>query len=73
MKCVDLNNETVKILLTFIFHLTKILTKKKNFFERIIKIYNYHIIENILKSELTLEGRITGFNLLAISKINIFY
>ena len=59
--------------LTFIFHLTKILTKKKKFYERIIKIYNYHIIKNILKRELTLEGRIRGFNLLAISKINIFY
>ena len=56
MKCVNLNNETVKILgVHFLYN--KNLEQNKNFSEHIVK------IENILKlwkmRQLTLEGRIT--------------
>ena len=66
MKCVNLNNETVKILGVH-FSYNKNLEQDKNFCENIIK------IENILKSwgmrHLTLEGRITVFKSLAVSKV----
>ena len=69
IKCVNLNNETVKILGVH-FSYNKNLEQDKNFSDHIIK------IENILKvwrmRQLTLEGRITVFKSLAISKnINI--
>ena len=66
MKCVDLNNETVKILGVH-FSYNKNLEQDKKFSDHIIK------IENILKlwrlRQLTLEGRITVFKPLAISKV----
>ena len=66
MKCVNLNNETVKILGVH-FSYNKNLEQDKNFCENIIK------IENILKlwgmRHLTLEGRITVFKSLAVSKV----
>ena len=66
MKCVNLNNETVKILGVH-FSYNKNLEQDKNFSDHIIK------IENILKlwrmRQLTLEGRITVFKSLAISKV----
>ena len=66
MKCVDLNNETVKILGVH-FSYNKNLEQDKNFSDHIIK------MENILKvwrmRQLTLEGRITVFKSLAISKV----
>ena len=65
IKCVNLNNETVKILGVH-FSYNKNLEQDKNFSDHIIK------IENILKvwrmRQLTLEGRITVFKSLAISK-----
>ena len=58
IKCVDLNNETMKILGDH-FSYNKNLEQDKNFCEHIVK------IENILKlwrmRQLTLEGRITVF------------
>ena len=66
MKCVDLNVETVKIL-GVDFSYNKNLEQDKKFSDHIIK------IENILKvwrmRQLTLEGRITVFKSLAISKV----
>ena len=66
MKCVNLNNETVKILGVH-FSYNKNLEQDKNFCENIIK------IENILKlwgmRHLTLERRITVFKSLAVSKV----
>ena len=66
MKCVNLNNETVKILGVH-FSYNKNLEQDKNFCEHIVK------IENILKlwrmRQLTLEGRITVFKSLAVSKV----
>ena len=66
MKCVNLNNETVKILGVH-FSYNKKLERDKNFSEHILK------IENILKlchmRQLTLEGRITVFTSIAISKV----
>ena len=66
MKCVNLNNETVKILGVH-FSYNKNLEQDKNFSEHILK------IESILKlwrmRQLTLEGRITVFKSLAISKV----
>ena len=66
MKCVNLNNETVKILGVH-FSYDKRLEQDKNFSEHILK------IESILKlwcmRQLTLEGRITVFKSLAISKV----
>ena len=66
MKCVNLNNETVKILGVH-FSYNKNLEQDKNFCEHIIK------IENILKlwrmRQLTLEVRITIFKSLAVSKV----
>ena len=66
MKCVNLNNETVKILgVHFLYN--KNLEQDKNFSEHILK------IESILKlwcmRLLTLERRITVFKSLAISKV----
>ena len=66
MKCVNLNNETVTILgVHFSYH--KNIEQDKNFCEHIVK------IENILKlwrmRQLTLEGRITVFKSLAVSKV----
>ena len=60
IKCVNLNNETVKILGVH-FSYNKNLHQDKNFCEHIVK------IENILK--LTLEGRIRVFKSLAASKV----
>ena len=64
MKCVNLNNETMKILVHFSYN--KNLEQDKSFSERIVK------IESILKlwciRQLTLEGRITVFTSLAIFK-----
>ena len=66
MKCFNLNNETVKILGVH-FSYNKNLEQDKNFSEHILK------IESILKlwriRQLTLEGRITVFKSLAISKV----
>ena len=65
MKCVILNNETVKILGVH-FSYNKHLEEDKNFSEQFLK------IESILKldmRQLTLEGRITVFKSLAISKV----
>ena len=66
MKCVNLNNETVKILGVH-FSYNKNLEQDKKFSEYILK------IESILKlwrmRQLTLEGRITVFKSLAISKV----
>ena len=66
MKCANLNNETVKILGVH-FSYNKNIEQDKNFSEHILK------IESILKlwrmRQLTLEGRITVFKSLAISKI----
>ena len=66
MKCVNLNNETVKILGVH-FSYNKKLERDKNFSEHILK------IESILKlchmRQLTLEGRITVFTSIAISKV----
>ena len=65
MKCVNLNNETVKILGAH-FSYNKNLEQDKNFYEHIAK------IENILKlwcmRQLTLKGRIMVFKSLAVSK-----
>ena len=59
MECVNLNDETVKILDVY-FSYSKNLEQDKNFSEHIVK------IENILKlwrmRQLTLEGRITVSN-----------
>ena len=66
MKCVILNNETVKTLAVH-FSYNKILEQDKNFSEHIVK------KESILKlwrmRQLTLEGRITVFKSLAIAKV----
>ena len=65
MKCVNLNNETVKILGVH-FSYNKHLEEDKNFSEQFLK------IESILKldmRQLPLEGRITVFKSLAISKV----
>ena len=66
MKCVNLSNETVKILGVH-FSYNKNLEQDKHFFKHIVK------IESILKlwrmSQLTLEGRFTVFKSLAISKV----
>ena len=66
MKCVNLNNETVKILGVH-FSYNKNLEQDKKFSDYILK------IESILKlwrmRQLTLEGRITVFKSLAISKV----
>ena len=66
MKCVNLNNETVKILGVH-FSYNKNLEQDKNFSEHILK------IESILKlwliRQLTLEGRITLVKSLAIYKV----
>ena len=66
MKCVNLNNETVKILGVH-FSYNKNLEQDKNFCKHIFK------IENILKlwrmRQLTLEGWITVFISLAVSKV----
>ena len=65
MKCVILNNETVKILGVH-FSYNKHLEEDKKFSEQFLK------IESILKldmRQLTLEGRITVFKSLAISKV----
>ena len=63
MKCVNLNNETVKILGVH-FSYNKNLEQDKNFSEHILK------IESILKlwrmRQLTLEGRITVFKSLEL-------
>ena len=70
MKCVNLINETVKILGVH-FSYNKNLEQDENFREHIVK------IENILKlwcmRQLTLEGRITVFKSLTVSKVLIFY
>ena len=66
MKCVNLNNETVKILGAH-FSYNKNLEQYKNFSEHILK------IESILKlwrmRQLTLERGVKAFKSLAISKI----
>ena len=66
MKCVNLNNETVKIL-GLHFSYNKNLEQDKKIFGHIVK------IENILKlwrmRQLTLEERITVFKSLGISKV----
>ena len=66
MKCVNLNNETVKILGVH-FSYNKNLEQDKNFCDHIVK------IENIIKlwrmRQLTLEGRITVFKSLAVFKV----
>ena len=66
MKCVDLNNKTMKILCVHLSY-NKNLEQDKNFCERIVK------IENILKlwciNQWILEGRITVFKFLAVSKV----
>ena len=66
MKCVNLNNETVKILGVH-FSYYKNLEQDKKFSEHILK------IESILKlwliRQLTLEGRITLVKSLAIYKV----
>ena len=66
IKCVNLNNETVKILGVH-FSYNKNLEQDKNFCDHIFK------IENILKlwriGQLTLEGRITVFKSLAVFKV----
>ena len=66
MKCVNLNNETAKILGVH-FSCNKSLEQDEKFSEHILK------IESILKlgrmRQLTLEGRITVFKSLAISKV----
>ena len=68
MKCVNLNNETVKILGVH-FSYNKNLEQDKNFCKHIVK------IENILKlwrmRQLTLEGRITVFKSLTVSVIHL--
>ena len=66
MKCVNLNNETVKILgIHFLYN--KTLEQHNFFFKHIVK------IESILKlrrmRQITLEGRITVFKSLAISEV----
>ena len=66
MKCVNLNNETVKILGVH-FSYNKNLEQDKNFCEHIAKIES---ILNLLRMrQLTLEGRITAFRSLAVSKV----
>ena len=66
MKCVNLNNETMKILAVHVSY-NKSLEQDKIFSEHIVK------TESILKlwdmRQLTLEGRITVFKSLAISKV----
>ena len=66
MKCVNLNNETVKTLGVH-FPYNKNLEQDKNFCEHIAK------IENILKlwcmRQITLNGRIKVFKLIAVSKV----
>ena len=66
MKCANLNNETVKILGVH-FPYNKNFGQDKIFCEHVVK------IENILKlwrtRQLTLEGRITVFKFVAISKV----
>ena len=66
MKCVNRHNETVKIFGVH-FSCNKNLEQDKKFCENIIK------IESILKlwgmRHLTLEGRITVFKSLAVSKV----
>ena len=70
MKCVNLNNKTVKILGVH-FSYNRNLEQDKNFSEHILK------IESILRSwrmrQLTLERRITVFKSLAISNVAHFY
>ena len=66
MKCVNRDNESVKILGVYLLY-NKNLEQDKKFSEHILK------IESILKlwrmRQLTLEGRITVFKSLAISKV----
>ena len=66
MKCVNLNKETLKTLGVH-FSYNKNPEQDENFCEHIVK------IENILKlwrmRQLTLEGRITVFKSLAVSKL----
>ena len=66
MNCVNLDNETLKILGVH-FSYSKNLEQDKNFCKHIVK------IENILKlwrmRQLTLEGRITVLKFLALSKV----
>ena len=66
MKCVNLNNETVKILSVH-FSYNKNLKQDKFFSEHILKIESILNIWRI--RQLTLEGRITVFKSLAISKV----
>ena len=70
IKCVNLNNETLKILRVH-FSYNKNLDQDINFCEYIVK------IENILRlwrmRQLTLVGRITVFKTLVVSKVIIFY
>ena len=67
MKCVNLNNETVKILGVHLFYFEQ----DKNFCEHIVK------IEKDLKlwrmTQLTLRGRIMVFKSLVASEVIIFY
>ena len=65
MKCVNLNNKTVKILGVH-FSYNKNLEQDKNFFEHIVSIEN--ILKLWRKRQPTLEGRITVFKPLAVSK-----
>ena len=70
MKCVNLNNETVKILGVHLSH-NKNFEQDKNFCEHIVK------TENDLKlwrmTQLTLRGRIMVFKSLIASEVIIFY
>ena len=66
MKSINLNFETIKILGTH-FSYNKKLEQEKNFYEHINKIQN---VLNIWRMrDLSLEGKITVFKSLAISKI----
>ena len=66
MKCVNLNNETVKILGVH-FSYNKNLEQGKPIGEHIVKIEN--ILKLLRMRQLTLEGRITVFKSLAVSKV----
>ena len=66
MKCVNFNNETVKVLGVH-FSDNKNLEQDKNFSEHIVKIKS--ILKLLRMRQLTLEGRITVFRSLAIPRV----
>ena len=66
MKCVNRNNETVKIL-GILFSYDKNLEQKKKNYEDLVKKKTFLKLWNIMR-QLTLEERITVFKSLAVSK-----